>query len=954
MSNMDARKSDNSGKKRKGSGRRRGRPHPIIRILNFIGGVIGLLFTMVLIGCITGLMLVGIFMTYVNTSLKPDLYVDASEYVLKQSSILYYMDSETGNWTELQKLHGTENRVLVEYEDIPQYLIDAAIAIEDKRFEQHRGVDWRRTGGAVLELAKGDKSYGGSTITQQLLKNMTGDRQTTIKRKVTEIFRALEFEQRYTKEEIMEMYLNTITLGQGCYGVQTAAQLYFGKDVSDLTLAECACIISITNNPSLYGPFSAVKVTNTETGVVKTAREMNKRRQETILYEMYDQGKITLTEYTQAVAEELQFADSSRTVEDIVEEENEKKNQGAGKQSWFVDEARREVVNDMMEQLGLTKQQAETKLLNGGYKIYLTIDPKIQELAESVYEERSNMDVVSASGQQLRSGITIVDNSTGNVVAMVGDIGAKQGDMIFNYAMATRQCGSSIKPLSLYSPALDAGVITMATVFDDYPVRTISGNPWPRNSPTTYKGRTLLERGVYESVNTYAVQTIEKLGLNNSYNFLTENLGLTTITEQDSIQIGNLGLGGLEKGVTTKEMAAAYATFGNDGVYNKPRMYVKVTDAEGKDILVNDQETSVAMKQTTAHFMNELLTAAVQKGTGKSARFDGMTIAGKTGTTNDNYDRYFVGYTPYYSAAVWTGFDQNEKISYPSGSPAIDLWRMVMEKVHAGLEDTGFHEPDGGMMTIKICRDSGMLASENCKHDLRGSRVTTVEVAIGTQPQETCTMHVMREYCTVGKCLKFPGCTEDCVTTVALLDYDRPEYYSNGVYDPETGTISAPTKKDATGEIVEMPLNIIPATDDAYVISRLDDTKECPVHGLGEGWAYDEEGNLVYTPPVVEPEIPEGWDPGTGEVPGGGTFEDWWESIFGGSDPQNPGTEQPGDGTVTDPTVPGDPTAPVDPTPTPPAEPLPTPPVEPLQPEDSGNAAGGTSALQGLLDLFTR
>ena len=278
---------------------------------------------------------------------------------------------------------------------------------------------------------------------------------------------------------------------------------------------------------------------------------------------------------------------------------------------------------------------------------------------------------------------------------------------------------------------------------------------------------------------------------------------------------------------------------------------------------------------------------------------------------------------------------------------------MVMEKVHAGLEDTGFREPDGGMMTIKICRDSGMLASENCKHDLRGSRVTTVEVAIGTQPQETCTMHVMREYCTVGKCLKFPGCTEDCVTTVALLDYDRPEYYSNGVYDPKTGTISAPTKKNSAGEIVEMPLNIIPATDDAYVISRLDDTKECPVHGLGEGWAYDEEGNLVYTPPVVEPEIPEGWDPGTGEVPGGGTFEDWWESIFGGSDPQNPGTEQPGDGTVTDPTVPVDPTAPVDPTPTPPAEPLPTPPVEPLQPEDSGNAAGGTSALQGLLDLFT-
>jgi len=946
VSDMKDRKQSRSAKKQAAYERRGGRPHPVIRVLNFIGGVFGFLFTMVLIGCLTALMLVGIFMTYVNTSLKPDLYVDASEYVLKQSSIIYYMDKETGNWTELQKLHGTENRVIVDYEEIPKYLIDAAIAIEDKRFETHRGVDWRRTAHAVLKVVQGDKSFGGSTITQQLLKNMTGDRQTTIKRKVTEIFRALEFEQRYTKDEIMEMYLNTITLGQGCYGVQTAAQLYFDKDVSELTLAECACIISITNNPSLYGPFSGVKVTNPETGVVKTARQMNKDRQETVLYQMLDQKKITQEEYDQAVAEELQFA-NVRRVEDIVKEENAKEDGSIGKQSWFVDEARREVVGDMVEKFGITEEQAVTKLLNGGYNIYITLDPEVQALAESVYEDRSNLDVVSSSGQQLRSGITIVDINTGNVVAMVGDVGPKQGDMILNYAMVTRQCGSSIKPLSVYSPALDAGVITMATTFDDYPVRNLNGTPWPRNSPTTYKGRTLLSRGVYDSVNTFAVQTMERLGLNNSYNFMTENLGLTTITEQDGTQIGNLALGGLQRGVNTKEMAAAYAAFANDGVYNKPRMYVKVTDAEGRDVLVNDQETSVAMKQTTAYFMNELLTTAVEKGTGKSARFDGMPIAGKTGTTNDNYDRYFVGYTPYYSAAVWTGYDQNEKISY-SGSPAIDMWRKVMEKVHANLDRKEFRVPDGGLMNVKICRDSGMLAGENCAHDLRGSRVTTVEVAIGTQPQEVCTMHVMREYCTAGKCLKFPGCTEDCVTTVALLDFNRPEFYTNGVYDPKTGTISAPTKKNAAGEIVEMPLNIVAATDDAYVISRLDDTKECPVHGLGEGWSYDEEGNLIYTPPVVEPEIPDWTQPGEdGTYPGGGTFEDWWDSMFGGDDPQNPGTEQPGDtpGTETpgtDPIVPEEPGT----------EQPDTTPAEPAEPGVADN--GSMFNLGGLLDIFNR
>ena len=220
----------------------------------------------------------------------------------------------------------------------------------------------------------------------------------------------------------------------------------------------------------------------------------------------------------------------------------------------------------------------------------------------------------------------------------------------------------------------------------------------------------------------------------------------------------------------------------------------------------------------------------------------------------------------------------------------------------------------------KICRDSGMLAGENCTHDLRGSRVTTVEVAIGTQPQETCTMHVMREYCTVGKCLKFPGCTEECIITVALLDYNRPEYYSNGVYDPETGAINPPTMTDANGEIVEMPLNLVTATDDAYVISRLDDIKECPVHGLGEGWGYDEEGNLVYMPPAAEPEYPEGWDPDSGEVPGGGTFQDWWDSIFGGSDP-----EEFDDSTV-----------------------------DPVEPEDSGSVGNDTTSIfSGLLNLFT-
>ena len=447
----------------------------------------------------------------------------------------------------------------------------------------------------------------------------------------------------------------------------------------------------------------------------------------------------------------------------------------------------------------------------------------------------------------------------------------------------------------------------------------------------------MLARGIYNSINTVAVQTIEKLGLTNSYKFLTGNLGLTTITEQDSEQIGNLGLGGLEKGVNTMEMAAAYATFANDGIYNKPRMYVKVTDSEGRDVLVNDSETAVAMKETTAYFMNKLLTNVVTKGTGTTAKFANMTIAGKTGTTNDNYDRYFVGYTPYYSAAVWTGYDNNEKVSYTTNrSPAIDMWRMVMEKLHEGLENTGFHVPESGITEVKVCQDSGMLAGDACIHDLRGNRATTVEVAIGTEPTETCTMHVMTDYCSVGKCLAFPGCSDaGCVVSVALLDFQRPEYYTNGVYDEELGIVVPETiatgvqvVNPETGEVSEVletiPLKIVVATDDAYVISRLDDVKECPAHGLGEGWSYDETGNLVYTPPVVEPEFP--WpDPDDGgegsDIWPGGGFQEWLDNIFGG-----------GTGSSSTPAEPAEPDAG----------------DEPAAPEETGNTVG--NILSGLLN----
>lgn len=836
--------------------------------------------TLVLVGILTTAMIAGLFMTYVKTTLAPDLEVDASEYTLALSSIIYYQDKESGEWVELQKLHGLENRVWVDYDQIPQALIDATVSIEDERFYTHHGVDWKRTAGAAVKMFTGmNKSYGGSTITQQLLKNMTNDKESTVKRKVTEIFRALEFEKKYTKPEILELYLNTITFGQGCNGVQTAAQIYFGKDVSELDLAECAAIIGITNNPSLYGPFSTVKVTNTETGVVKTARELNKSRQELILGKMLELGKITQEEHDAAKAEELQFTDGSVTAEDLAAAAAaETEDASSAKQSFFVDQVRRDVVNDMVEQLGITKEMAEDKLLYGGYNIYTTLDPDVQAIAESVYEDRSNLDVTSKRGQQLRSGITIVDVTNGNVVAMVGDVGPKTADMVWNYATGVRQCGSSIKPLSVYAPALDANAITPASTFDNYPVRLLNDNPWPKNSPNKYTGWTTLETGIYNSINTVAVQVVEKLGVSNSFQFMTENLNISTLVSpemnaaQNDVNLSSMGLGGLTRGVTTEEMAAAYASFANEGIYNSPRLYVEVTDSNGKTVLNNETETHAAMKETTAYFMNQMLQKVITQGTGTSAKFSGMTIAGKTGTTNDNYDRYFVGYTPYYSAAVWCGYDQPEKVVY-SGNPSITMWKKVMQKIHENLENKSFSAPSSGLSSVEVCMDSGLLASEACYLDARGSRVRTVSVATGTAPTDTCAMHVMKEYCTEGKCLAGPSCPEESVKVCALLDYTRVDY------GPD-----------------------IVAEDDGYLISKLETIKVCPVHGLGAGWEYDENGNLVYDPAkdpnasVPDPGETEPENPGetptepstptpptTPEEDPTGGFGDanWWNNLWG-------------------------------------------------------------------------
>lgn len=757
------------------------------------GRIIG---TLLLVFVVTLTIFSGIFMAYINSTMRGKVEVYLDEFETKVSTELYSQDPDTGEWVMYQTLYlNSENRIWTDLEDIPKYLQEAAIAIEDKRFEKHHGVDWKGTTRAIVYTLFGKNVQGGSTITQQLVKNVTGDNEVTVKRKITEIYRALELEKRYEKDEILEAYLNEVFFGQSCYGVVTASRMYFNKDVSDLTLAECASLMGITNNPSMYDPTLS-----------SWTRENNRERQLTILGAMLEQGKISQEEYDEAKAEDIVFSNgftisgkyvgSDGTVTDPEPEEpstddtespaDEEEPTIKGRYSWFTEAMIGDVADALVEKYGITDkvrdngttytayEQAWDMVHGKGYKIYTTQNPKYQKIAEDVCYDLSNIPYTSSytnsAGEQvedqLQIALTIVDPTNGYVVAMIGGAGEKQADRVWNWAVNARQCGSAIKPVSTYAPALDDGTINGASVIDDYPM-LLNGDVWPRNANWRYQGLTALHTAIAQSLNTCAVRTNLAYGVDRSYEFLVNKLGFENLTYTDSQQVGNMALGGFEKGVTTEEMAAAYAAFVNEGVYTKPRTFVRVEDANGNVILENEAQSTVAMKNTTAAIINHLLQEAALNGTGYEAQFSGMHIAGKTGSTNSNKDRYFVGYTPYYSCAVWAGYEHNQRI-VASGNPCSAIFRKVMSAIHEELPDKDFFSC-AGLTSVAVCADSGMLASDNCALDVRGSRVYTALVAADNAPTSVCTMHTAPSY-TVNM-----ADSDGNVTTVtgSVLNYQR-------------------------------------------------------------------------------------------------------------------------------------------------------------------------------------
>ncbi len=725
--------------------------------------------TIILVGMITGTIVGVALLIYVKDYINTDYDIDNLKLDLDQTTSIYYMDytdeeRTVGNWVEWEeeRIHGSENRLWVSYKKIPENLINAFVAIEDQRFWDHSGVDWKRTGGAVLQVMRtGSFGYGGSTITQQLIKNVTGDKDVKIQRKLEEIFRALSLEKHKSKEDILEMYLNTIYLSQGCDGVQSAANFYFHKDVSELTLAECACIASITNLPTYYDPIQNP--------------DNNKYRRDIILDEMYRQKYISKEERDAAKAEELSFF----TAEDVEEETAET----ASVHSWFVEALQADVINDLMEEKGLDLNTATQMLYSGGLKIYATVDLNVQRAMEEVFANEENYPELE--GVQPEAAMVVVNPYNSNVLGIIGARGEKTTNGNWNHAtMSERQPGSSFKPIAVYSQAIENGIATYSTVVDDYPVNVnpATGRLWPSNSPNQYRGYTSVCDAVIRSVNTVAVRLLDKIGPENSFYFLRDKFKISTLVEQ----IGSKGdtglsiaLGGLTYGVTVRDITTAYAAFANSGIYTESRTYIKVCDSEGNIILSNEEKSEVVVSQSTAQVMTKILSEVADPygyGTARKLTVNKkVDVAAKTGTTNDNKDIYFVGYTPYFVGGVWFGYEQPRYLPGFSVSPSLSLWDKVMLKLHEGyIEDAKNGVPlrefdYSELISYEYCRDSGLLVGEYCSLDPRGSRTATGYGTKDTLPTATCDKHVPVAWCTESKAVAGDGCPDDKVITIALI-----------------------------------------------------------------------------------------------------------------------------------------------------------------------------------------
>ncbi len=699
---------------------------------------------------------------FTNFETEIDMTMFGTE-VLDSTTRFYYCNSG-GEVIELDEtLRGNRKMLYSSYEEIPDDLINAFIAIEDKRFYKHNGVDLYRTAGAVANYVLGfDTRFGASTITQQLIKNVSGNDEITVKRKIQEILWAFDLEKKMSKEEILENYFNVINLSQGCIGVGAAADVYFSKPVSELTLVECATIAAITNSPTYYNP-----IRNPEN---------NKKRRDLIIFEMLQNEMITKEEYDVAVATPTLLNVNEEAISEITN-------------SWYIDMVVDDVISDLVAEYGCTKEVAARMVYNGGLRIVTAMDVTVQETLEEYYSNISNF---KYRGEDLaESSMIVINPYNGNIMGVVGAIGEKEGNRIQSYATdAKRPSGSVIKPLSVYAPALERGIVNYATVYDDVPIEFYkNGNGyklWPQNATLVYNGLTNVNYALKNSLNTVAVKTLYDVGVDYSFNFLKNTLGINSLIEKEAVDGGYLtdkapaalALGQMNYGVTLREITEAYSIFANKGETSKSRSYLSVTDSKGREILRNEEEHNYAISSANASVMTKMLQNVITTGTARPITLDStVDVAGKTGTTQNDQDKWFVAYTPYCLCGVWYGYEYPKEISKAQKNAYLEIWNDVMTKLHREyfVKNEG-HKSftlDKNVVRATYCKDSGKLMTSACYLDPRLNRAETGYFVKGTEPKTFCDRHEIVKYDIDGGGVACPDCEYEGIADVGLIRVKR-------------------------------------------------------------------------------------------------------------------------------------------------------------------------------------
>lgn len=634
------------------------------------------------------------------------------------------ISAENYSPVEYDILYGDENMVWADSSEIPDLLKNAFVAIEDQRFYRHKGVDWRRTGKAALNYAfRFEPQFGGSTITQQLIKNVHGEKDVSVMRKLKEIIRARRLEKTYSKEEILTYYLNIVPLGHQCTGVKSAARYYFGKATEDLTPLECASLAAITNAPAYYEP--------------QGHPDNNRKRRDLVLDAMRQNEYLSEDAYQAAYGAELAL--------NVTDPVYTKRTRG-----WYTETVAADVITDLEEQLGLSKSAATALVYRGGLDIYALVDPTVQSVMEKYFGDETHF---TAEGKRIQGGMIICHPMTGDVLGIVGGVGEKQGSLLFNRATdGYYQPGSALKPVALYGPALERDLITYSTVFEDLPGETENG-VWPHNSPGVYQGRITAAEALARSKNTVAVQLYGMLGKTEIYRYLRDTVGLTGLIKDENgktdLGASPLALGQLTRGVTVRELTGAYTAFAGGGEQATLRSYAAVFDARGNLLLRKDVQKKRIMSEESAYILSEMLAGVVSHGTAHRITLDELVAtAGKTGTSGQDKDKWFVGYTPSYVAGIRIGYDQPEAL--PSGTSLhLTAWDAILHELYRREdvtdEQTSFAVPEG-IRSAEYCMDSGLVPTDACRSELRGSRVATGLYKAGNILTEECDVHITAHY----------------------------------------------------------------------------------------------------------------------------------------------------------------------------------------------------------------